>query len=48
MVNVPREAILQGDGGFLETDGMEVSPVEGRMPSRPLGKVESSPKSSRN
>ena len=42
MVDVPRETILQGDDEFRETDGMEVSPVEGRMPSRPKGKVESS------
>ena len=47
MVGVPRETILQGDGRFRETDGMEVSSVEGRMPSRPKGKVESSPKRSR-
>ena len=39
---MPRETILQGDGGFRETDGIEVSSVEGRMPSGPKGKVESS------
>ena len=47
MVGVPRKTLLQGDGGFRETDGMEVSPMEGRMPSRPKGKVECSPKKSR-
>ena len=43
---MPRETFLQGDGEFRKTDGMEVGQVEGRMPSRPKGKVESSPKRS--